>query len=431
MSNKSRNGAHATITKLSHLLIHRWVPKWYEAFTDNDFGGVHERVGHSFKPIYIGQRRLLTHCRQLALYSHAALSPVSSTFQPDLTKLFKHILASYKSNEKGGWYFSVDDNGQVLDKTYDLYSLGFVIFALSHYYRVTKDQEAEELALSTLQFIQNHFSDPDMIGFYEQLNEDLTPKKEIRRHESHMHLLEACLFAYETWRHHLFLDQSHELITIFRENFYDKKLNLLSEYYSHDLSPLAEDGVIITEPGHYCEWVWLLKKYELLFDVSEDFDPLCLSLVEWANEFGWDSDFGGIYDELDSHNNVVKDTKRIWPFTESIKANALLLDAQGADKELLKSRITEMVEVFRLHYISERGFWTESLNRDLTPASDYMPGTTPYHVYFGIMETKEAMDLRGNMKSISALLEMSLYTMRRNISNKIKNVKHIITQTGT
>lgn len=431
MAEKSRNGAHATINKLSHMLIHRWVPKWYEAFTDNDFGGVHERVGHSFKPIYTGQRRLLTQCRQLALYSHAHIHSNSSSFDPDLSKLFTHILENYYCDKTGGWHFSVGDDGQLLDKSYDLYSLSFVIFAFSHYYKATKDLSAKSLAVSTLEFVQKYFVSQDIKGFHEQLNEDLTPKMAIRRHESHMHLLESCLFAFETCKEDVFMKQSIELITIFRECFYNSTLNLLSEYFTQELDPLEENGSIITEPGHYCEWIWLLKKYETLSQAPEDNDELCLALLQWANEYGWDNKFGGIYDELDSHNNVIKDTKRIWPFTEAIKANALLLDMKGANKEFLKGRITEMVDVFKSHYISERGFWTEWLNRDLTPASDYMPGTTPYHVYFGIMETKEVLDTRGEMKSIGALLEMSLYSMRRNISNKIKNVKQIISQTGT
>ena len=50
------NGLHSTIETLSYKLLERWVPKWYEAFSDNERGGFYERLGHSFKPVMTGQR---------------------------------------------------------------------------------------------------------------------------------------------------------------------------------------------------------------------------------------------------------------------------------------------------------------------------------------------------------------------------------------
>ena len=145
--------------------------------------------------------------------------------------------------------------------------------------------------------------------------------------------------------------------------------------------------------------------------------------MEWANKYGWDEEYGGIYDELDPKGNLIKDTKRLWPFAEALKANALMIDSNGTDKVFIKLRMNNMVHVLRDHYIEERGFWTEWLNRDLSPATDYMPGTTPYHVYFGIMETKEILQSRGKTKSLTAGIYISIYTLRRALSNRIKFIR--------
>jgi mannose-6-phosphate isomerase len=73
--------------------------------------------------------------------------------------------------------------------------------------------------------------------------------------------------------------------------------------------------------------------------------------------------------------------------------------------------------------MEERGFWTETLNRDLGPATDYMPGTTPYHVYFGITETRDTLAGRGASKSWAAGPVAAAYRARRTLSGWVKAVR--------
>jgi mannose-6-phosphate isomerase len=413
-------GAHSTIEYLAQKLLQRWVLKWYEAFTDGADGGFHERLGHSFKPVVFDRRRVLTQCRQLAIYSDAYNVTSRATFNPDLNKHFEYISSNYYVAKIGGWAFSVNLENNNKELFYDLYAQAFVIFSFSHYFRATKDIRAKELAYSTFDFILENFIYKNAPGYYEALDESLRPMDNKRRHESHMHFLEACLFAYEVWEDDRFLKEAEHLIKLFTEYFYQEKKAILSEYFSNDLKePLKDKGHIITEPGHYYEWIWLLKKYENFIGQKGKFDILCMGLLTWANDFGWDKSFGGIYDELDHQGNVVEDTKRIWPFSEGLKANTLLLDS-SSDKLALKNKISEMVEVFKTHYIDERGFWTEWLDRELKPATDYMPGTTPYHVYFGIMEARQVLHSRGKTKSMLSGAYIMGYTLRRALSNKSK-----------
>lgn len=411
-------GTLTTVEHLSQRLLQRWVPKWYEAFRD-PAGGFHERLGHSFKPVPVGYRRLVTQCRQLALYSHAVRH--GAPFKPDLKADFEAMMVRYLVPETGGWRFSVDDEGRPVNNTYDLYAHGFVIFALSHYYRATGHEAAANLARETRQFIETHFRLPGLPGYAETLDERLQPLPHMRRQNPHMHLLEACLFAAETWNDPAWMLLAGDIVALFRDYFFRRDENWLCEFFTDGLRPHPRDGRLV-EPGHYCEWVWLLKKHARLSGDAARHDRDCAALLHWANAYGWDETYGGIYDVLDPAGTVVKDTKRLWPFTEALKANALMLDT-GFDKDALKDRIDAMVRVFREGYMEERGFWTETLNRDLSPAADYMPGTTPYHVYFGIMETRDALAGRGRTKSWRAAPERALYAGRRRLSAFIRRVR--------
>lgn len=416
------SGTLTTVEHLSQRLLQRWIPKWYEAFYDPATGGFHERLGHSFKPLPVGYRRLVTQCRQLAMYSHACLH--NKAFRPPLHMAFDRLISVYLVPETGGWRYSADEDGRPVDNRYDLYAHGFVIFALSHYYRATGAGVAQELASNTRRFIERAFRMPGLPGYAEALDETLVPIPETRRQNPHMHLLEACLFAAETWDDPAWLLLAGDMVSLFRDYFFDREKSWLCEFFTDNLAPHPELGHL-AEPGHYCEWVWLLKKHARLTGDAARHDRDCAILLRWANKYGWDADHGGIYDVVAPDGTVVKDTKRLWPFAEALKANALMLDA-GFDKHELKNRMNDMVRVFRDEYMEERGFWTEWLKRDLSPAVDYMPGTTPYHVYFGIMETLEALSGRGPTKSWRSAPGRLLYSARRALSGGVRTAKNIL-----
>lgn len=415
-------GTHTTIETLAHKLLQRWVPKWYEAFSDHELGGFYERLGHSFKPVLTGERRLVTQCRQLSVYSHAKVQGIGRDL-PDLEERFDFIVRTYYVPETGGWIYSADDEGLPLDTSYDLYALSFVIFSFSHYFQASGDERARALAMDTLDFIDRHFRISGIPGLSETLGEKMIAKDGPRRHESHMHLLEACLFAAETFHELPYSKMADELVDLFRSYFYDAEGNVLSEYYDDALNPLAQGQHIIVEPGHYCEWIWLLKRHAREMGNEARYDEICKPLLEWASTKGWDVQHGGIYDELNPDGEVIADTKRIWPLAEALKANALMLDSEGIDKKEIKDRIRKMVKVFRKHYMQERGFWTEWLRRDLSQETGYMPGTTPYHVYFGIMETRGVLHARGKTRSLIARPQMFLYSVRRRLSDFVREIR--------
>ena len=212
-----------------------------------------------------------------------------------------------------------------------------------------------------------------------------------------------------------------EMVDLFRRRFFDSGRCILPEDYNDDLTPHPQSGHIY-EAGHYCEWVWLLKKHALQAGDPERHDALCLQLLGWANRYGWDAVYGGIYDGVGENGTVLEDTKRIWPFCEALKANALMLD-HAPDRQAIKDRVAAMVAIFESKYMQERGFWTEWLTRDLTPAADSLPGTTPYHVYFGIMETWDVIHGRGDSVSLVASIEEKLYGLRRTVSGVLKSLR--------
>lgn len=408
-------GIHSTILSLQTRLFHRWCPKWYGGFEDRAGGGFYERLGKGFKPLATGQRRLLTQCRQLAIYSDSLYRNNNSLYK-NLKEKFEFILKHYHDPKTGLWSFSLNDDGTVLDRTCDLYTLTFVIFACSHYFRATGDGRARETAAQVLALIETRFRLAQ--GFAEALGPDGRVLTLPRRQNPHMHLLEACLFARDVWDDPGYEVMADEMVFLFQNNFFDAGRCALYEFFTPDLKP-DPDQADHLEPGHYFEWIWLLKKHAKVKGDPALHDPVCVQLLGWANTHGWDETYGGIYDTVAVDGRVIADTKRLWPFCEALKANVLMLDT-AKDRLAIKNRVRDMTQVFRDSYMQERGFWTEWLTRDLSPATDYMPGTTPYHVYFGITEAMDILKERGPAKSWGAGLRDHLYGLRRRLSWAVK-----------
>jgi mannose/cellobiose epimerase-like protein (N-acyl-D-glucosamine 2-epimerase family) len=415
------NGIHSTIDPLKARLVKRWGPKWHGAFRDPSLGGYYERLNRNFKPILTGQRRLVSQCRQLSIYSHMAHIQNSRDYN-SIRDAFEFIAEHYHDTEGGHWWFSLDDSGEVKERYTDLYALSFVIFSFSHYYRATGDNRARNLAGAALNFIQTQFRIDGLPGYAESINGDGKPLQKLRRQNPHMHLLEACLFAHEVWGGDDYAAMADELVALFYNYFFDKENAVVREFFNDDLSIHEGEGHKI-EPGHAFEWVWLLKKHQARHKDTRHED-VTLALLKAANKYGWDEVHGGIYDTLAPTGEVIADTKRIWPFCEALKANVLMLES-GPDRQSLKDRTRDMVNVFKDKYIDERGFWTEWLTCDLSAVTDYMPATTPYHVYFGIMETSAALEARGGGKSIANTINYALYALRRNLSFALKKIKSV------
>jgi len=411
------SGIHSTVLFLKTRLIHRWVPKWQGAFTDGGMGGFYERLNRSFKPIQTGQRRLVGQCRQLSIYSHA-FTRFGVGDETALRRGFDHILNSYHDPKTGLWWFSVDDHGKVKDRFCDLYALSFVIFSCAHYGQATGDDRARKAATDVLTLIHDKFKAAPHAGYVEAVDHECRPLSKLRRQNPHMHLLEACLFAFDVWKDSAYMHMADEMVMLFEQYFLSPDQKSVIEFFNDDLSPHPTEGHKC-EPGHAFEWVWLLKKYAVAKQTPDRYNAMCLSLLSHANHTGWDDAHGGIYDEIALDGTVLKDTKRIWPFCEGLKANALMLD-HASDRQDVKDRTKAMVDVLLDDYIDKRGFWTEWLTRTLDATTDYMPSTTPYHVYFGIMETADALDARGAHKSFMADIAMELYARSRQASRSVQ-----------
>ncbi|WP_442919820.1 AGE family epimerase/isomerase [Mesorhizobium sp. M8A.F.Ca.ET.182.01.1.1] len=151
-----------------------------------------------------------------------------------------------------------------MDETRDLYDNACVLLALAALFTATDRIAYRKQIEILLTAIDTTLADP--AGGWAEDEHGTLP----RRQNPHMHLFEACLVLATKTR-----DASHRrrldgLYTLFLEQFYIRGAGPLCEFFG----PAWERGPKFQserlDPGHMCEWTWLLHRYSDALDPGTD-----------------------------------------------------------------------------------------------------------------------------------------------------------------
>lgn len=375
-------------TKILTQAEEHWIPLWFHNFSDTNSGGFYERLDANCNTIEI-PKRLLSQCRQIIVYSIAYKNTAQPTYLEKINQTFDFIKNNYFQTQTGGSVFSIDyKSWAIIDDKYDLYAHAFILMACSTYLNIDENDEIKKFAKATLNFITHNFRN-EYGGFNEALDKDLNPLNVIRRQNPHMHLMEATLHMYEATQDKDYLNIAQELLILFFEKFYDSHTNTIGEFFNDDFSAHGKTGNIV-ETGHHAEWIWLLKRYEEITKTNDPrIDKATDNLFKWILKNGFHN---GIYNSQNPDGKVIDSNKRIWPMMETMRAAAIMTQSNFYQGEAI-SLLVNLKNIFLENYINfDTGTWNEMLNEDLSIASNYLPATTPYHIYPVLVDIKQYLN---------------------------------------
>lgn len=212
-----------------------------------------------------------------------------------------------------------------MDETRDLYDNACVLLALAALFAATDRIAYRKQIEILLTAIDTTLADP--AGGWAEDEHGTLP----RRQNPHMHLFEACLVLATKTRdasHHRRLDG---LYTLFLEQFYNRGAGPLCEFFG----PAWERGPKLQserlDPGHMCEWTWLLHRYSDAFGVQTD--AMEQQLLDTARRIGG---AGGILlvDEVSEAGESLARCRRLWLQAEFLKALVTRFKATGEHRYL-------------------------------------------------------------------------------------------------
>ncbi len=351
------------------------LPFWASRGVDTPRGGFVEDLASDGGPSDPGFKRVRVQGRQLFCFATAALMG----WHKDAAAIADHgfdFIQNRCRTPDGSWVRRLKSDGSILDPHMDLYDTAFVVLGLAAYYRLTNNPEARSLLETALHKVNARLSTPNGMGYWQWLGE-----KGTLRQNPHMHWFEAMLFCFEATGDRRFLEEAEAIYRLAEEFIIDPKTGALRELFDGQWKPVAEGGKILVEPGHHCEWAWLLWKAGQVMEVNP---ALSRGILGFADRYGSNPATGLYWDQVSDRGEVTQPTHRLWAQTEALKAWLIRPDRDEEREGRVKQIETNLLKYYLLR--EPLGSWADRLDADGTAQPGQVPASSMYHLMMCVTE---------------------------------------------
>ena len=360
---------------------------WLENTLDYENGGFVGEINYNEKPNFLAEKGAVLNGRILWTFSAAYAIHKTEQYRDAAERAFNYIKEYIYDKEFGGVFWTVEYNGRPKDTKNQIYALAFVIYGLSEYYKISKNEEALEMAQNLFYKIELHSRDRNKKGYLEAFTRKWKEIDDLRLSEkdanekktmnTHLHIVEAYANLYMIWRDKTVKTAIKEILEITALYFIDKNSWHLKLFFDENWNE-KED---VISYGHDIEAAWLLLWCAEILedqDLISTYKKYAIKFAESTKE-GIDND-GGLWYEYEPKEKKLIPEKHWWPQAELWigMINAWQLTQ---NEEFLK--ITENNFEFVEKYIIDHknGEWIWGINQDYTPILKDKVGLwkCPYH----------------------------------------------------
>ncbi len=331
---------------------------WYPKSADTLYGGFLSTFTFDFKPTGPQDKFIVSQSRHTWTTAKAAeLYPNTGDYLPVAKHGFQFLRDVMWDKTYGGFYNLVDRKGEFINNSKspkDAYGNAFGIYALSAYFRASRDTTALNLAKKAFLWLEQHSHDPVYKGYFQHLQRDGTPVKRdadaasnsdigYKDQNSSIHLLEAFTELYEVWPDDLLRQRLNEMLLLIRDTITTGK-GYLTLFFKPDWTPvsfrdssrafiLKNRNLDHVSFGHDVETAYLMLEASQALGLKDDVPTLTIGkkMVDHALRNGWDITVGGFYDEGyyfkgSKALSIILDSKNWWAQAEGLNTLLLMAD---------------------------------------------------------------------------------------------------------
>jgi mannobiose 2-epimerase len=354
-------------------LIANILPFWSTIMFDSKNGGFYGRVD-GYGNIYPdADKGCVLNSRILWTFSSAYRILKNPDYLEMATRAKHYILNNFFDKQYGGVYWLIDHKGEVVDGKKQIYAQAFTIYALSEYFRSTKDEESLRKAIELYRLIELHSFDEKLGGYFEAFSREWKEMGDLRLSEkdanekktmnTHLHVLEAYTNLYRVWKDDGLKIQLHNLIIVFIDKIVNNKSHHLGLFFEENWT----DKTDLVSYGHDIEASWLLYEAACVLgnnELIEKIKPICLKIADAAAE-GLVPDGGMIYEKFLSNAHVDTD-RHWWVQSEAVVGYVNAYELSG-DKVYLNKGMAAWRFIAE-HLIDKKNKeWYWSVNKELKP----------------------------------------------------------------
>lgn len=303
--------------------LHHILEYWSTQTLDEINGGFIGEINCKEEKNYTAEKGSVMHSRILWTFSAAYSYTRNFKHFKIAERAFDEIKNRFFNQNQGGLYWSINADGTPKDTKNQIYALAFAIYGLSEFYKISKNEEALDLAITLYQSIQNHSFDSQRKGYFEAYTSDWQEIEDMRLSEkdanekktmnTHLHIVEGFANLYTVWKNEDLKKNIINILETIDAYFIDHQTWNLKLFFDENW---VEKKDVISF-GHDIEAAWLLQ---WCAEVSED-QNLIEKYKKYAVEIakvtvkGLDKD-GGLWYEYDPNTHHLVSEKHWWPQAE-------------------------------------------------------------------------------------------------------------------
>jgi len=342
---------------------------WFPRSVDHEHGGFHTHFTRDWKWAPGDGKAAVMQGRMTWVAAQAMMREpkLKDEYLPYVQQGVSFLENTMWDKKYGGFYWGLDDNGQVTPQFTDgkhLYGIGFCIYGLAAAYQATGDPKALALAKEAYLWTDQHAHDSVNGGYFEWLSRDGTPvvpdvpngtvklwaigPVNYKSMNTHIHLLEAFTELYKVWPDPALRARLEEMLSIVRDKICVEP-GAMNLYFTNSWQAIPDHDSY----GHDVETAYLMLETDevLHHKASEKTEHMAKALVDHALAYGWDAKNGGFFREGTTFGRSEDTIKEWWVEVEGLNALLMMHERYGKQNPVYFQRFLQQWDFIKNHTI--------------------------------------------------------------------------------
>ena len=360
---------------------------WMEETVDENHEGFIGQIDYKNQKNNQSEKGSVLNAR--ILWSFAAAHQLNNNpdYKKTAKRAFEYIEKYFYNPETGGIYWSVNADGTPKDTKNQIYAIAFVIYGMTEYYAISKEEKALNIAIHLYQKIQEFSYDPINKGYLEAFTNDWQPIDDLRLSDkdanekktmnTHLHIVEGYANLYKVWKNEDLRKVIVELLEVIELHFINKETGNLRLFFDENWKEKPD----VISYGHDIEAAWLLLHCAEISEdknLIENYKKYAIQIADVTKK-GIDTD-GGLWYEYNPETKTLMAEKHWWPQAELMIGYFNAWQLSGKQEYL--DIVYKNWDFTKNHIIDkENGEWFWGINKDNSLIEKDKAGfwKCPYH----------------------------------------------------
>lgn len=354
------------------------MPYWHNTAVDRAKGG-YLLADDGSGGRQARDKQLVTQSRMVWGFSHAHVKGLGTNNLNYLRSAeygYRFLLEHFRDKDNGGYFWTTDLDGKVLNDSKILYGQCFVIYAMVEFYRAGGDRKALEHAMELFHVIQKNAHDAKNKGWIEHFTKDWQPilandgraiveRGGCKSANTHLHWMEALTELYMVTRDIEVKKALEEAVELNRQYFYPANPGKSCFHRHLDWKPTTGPSSAGLSYGHNVEFAWLMIHAQNALGEKPAWNHFYAHL-DHALKYGYDWVNGGLY-YRGYDDKPARVTDKVW-WAEAELIAALSDALQQKENPAYRAALTKQIEFLLQYQIDPSdGIWRDTVTADGKP----------------------------------------------------------------